>query len=91
VTEEPGATIEVRVIPRAKRTRVGGVRDGRLLVRVAAPPVEGKANSAVVAALAEALGVPKRSVEVVRGAGSRDKVVRVAGVAADAPRLTALR
>ncbi|MEZ5157104.1 MAG: DUF167 domain-containing protein [Solirubrobacterales bacterium] len=84
-------SIPIRVIPRAKRSGVGGEREGRLLVRVAAPPVGGKANAAVVAALAEALGVPKRSVEIVRGVTSRDKVVRVAGVAADDPRLAALR
>ena len=88
---ESSATIEVRVIPRAKRPQVGGERDGRLLVRVAAPPVDGKANAAVVAALAKALGVPKRSIEIVGGATSRDKAVRVGGIAADDPRLIALR
>lgn len=88
---ESSATIEVRVIPRAKRTQVGGERDGRLLVRVPAPPVNGKANAAVVAALADALGVPKRNVEVVGGKTSRDKLVRVVGIAADDPRLTMLR
>lgn len=85
------ATIPVRVIPRAKRTRVGGEREGRLLVRVAAPPVDGKANAAVIAAVAEALGVPKRSVEIVRGEAARDKVLRVTGIAYDDPRLAALR
>ncbi len=85
------ATIPVRVIPRAKRTQVGGERNGRLLVRVAAPPVDGKANAAVIAALATALGVPKRDVAIVRGESSRDKVVRVTGMAADDPRLAALR
>ena len=91
MAEDSDATIAIRVIPRAKRAQVGGERDGRLLVRVAAPPVDGKANAAALAALAAALGVAKRSVEIVRGAGSRDKLVRVAGVAADDPRLAALR
>ena len=84
-------TIPVRVIPRAKHSQVGGERDGRLLVRVAAPPVDGKANAAVIAALAVAFGLPKRSVEIVRGESSRDKLVRLAGVGADDRRLTALR
>ncbi len=83
--------IPIRVIPRAKRTRVGGEREGRLLVRVAAPPVDGKANAAAVAALAAALDVPKRSVAIVRGSGSRDKLVRIAGIAVGDPRLAALR
>lgn len=83
------ATIPIRVIPRAARTEVGGSRAGRVLVRVTAPPVEGKANKAVVAAIAESLGVPKGAVEIVRGAGSRDKTVRVREIAPGDPRLAA--
>jgi uncharacterized protein (TIGR00251 family) len=74
----------VRVVPRAKRTAIAGERDGRLLVRVAAPPVDGKANAAVVKLLAKTLGVPRSSVTIVSGELSRDKVVRVEGVAPDA-------
>jgi uncharacterized protein len=70
----------VRVQPRAKRSELGGVRAGALVVRVAAPPVEGKANAAVCALLAELAGVPKSRVEVVRGERGREKVVRVEGV-----------
>ena len=88
---ESDTTIEVRVIPRAKRTQVGGERDGRLLVRVASPPVDGRANAAAVAALAKALDVPKRNVTVVGGETSRDKLVRVTGLMANDPRLTTLR
>jgi uncharacterized protein (TIGR00251 family) len=91
VTGSRTATIEVRVIPRAKREHVGGERDGRLLVRVTAPPVDGKANAAVIAALAKALGVPRRDVAVAGGATSRDKLVRVDGMDADDQRLAALR
>jgi uncharacterized protein YggU (UPF0235/DUF167 family) len=51
-------------------------------VRVSAPPVEGRANEALCRLLAKAAGVPRSSAEVVHGAAARDKVVRLAGVAA---------
>lgn len=68
-------TFTIRVTPRAAANAVGGERDGALLVRVTAPPVEGKANDAVVALLAEALGVPRRAIRVERGATARTKRV----------------
>lgn len=71
--------LPVRVIPRARRDEIAGERDGRLLVRVTAPPVDGKANAAVCAVVATAAGVPKGRVTVVRGAQSRDKLVRIDG------------
>ena len=71
--------LEVRVQPRAKKNEVV-VRDGRVLVRVTAPPAEGKANSALCALLAKKLGEPKRAVKVQRGAASRDKVVSIDGM-----------
>jgi len=71
--------LDVRVIPRAARDELAGVRDGRLLVRVTAPPLEGRANAAVCALLAKAAGVPKGAVSVVRGESSRDKRVRIDG------------
>ena len=69
----------MRVVPRASREQIAGMRDGRLLVRVNAPPLEGKANAAVCALLAKAAGVPKGAVTVVRGETSRDKRVRIEG------------
>ena len=74
------AQISVRLQPRAKRSELGGERAGALLVRVTAPPVDGKANDALCRLIAARAGVPRRSVEVVRGGSSRDKVVRVEGV-----------
>jgi uncharacterized protein len=71
------ADLRVRVTPRAKRNEIGGFREGVLLVRVAAPPVEGKANDAVVKLLAKRLRVPRSSVQVVQGETSRDKVIRI--------------
>lgn len=76
-----GCSITLRVLPRAGRTALAGTRAGALLVRVAAPPVEGAANDAVLDFLAERLGVPRRAVTLVSGHRSRDKRVRVAGVA----------
>jgi uncharacterized protein (TIGR00251 family) len=75
-----GIEIDVRVIPRAGRSGVAGTRDGRLLVRLNAPPVEGAANEELIEVLAKALGVPKRAVSIVAGERSRQKRVRVAGV-----------
>jgi uncharacterized protein (TIGR00251 family) len=78
------ALLEVRVIPRAGRSGIAGVRDGALLVKLAAAPVDGAANAELIAVLAEALGLPKRSVEIVSGERSRSKRVRVAGIDRDA-------
>ena len=69
--------IAVRVIPRARRDEVGGERDGRLLVRTTAVPVDNRANVAVCKLVAAHLRVPARHVEVVSGHHSRDKVLRV--------------
>ena len=77
------AEIPVRVIPRARRNEIAGERDGRLLIRVAAPPVEGAANVAVCRLVARCARVPARRVSIVRGQTSRDKVVRVEGIADD--------
>jgi len=70
-------TFTIRVTPRASADAVGGERDGALLVRVTAPPVEGKANDAVVELLAEALDLPRAAVHVARGAAARTKRISV--------------
>jgi uncharacterized protein len=70
----------VRLQPRARRNEVAGMRGGAVLVRVTAPPVDGKANAALCALVAKRAGVPPSRVRVVRGAASRDKVVRVEGI-----------
>ncbi|PYN28898.1 MAG: hypothetical protein DMD76_03325 [Candidatus Rokuibacteriota bacterium] len=73
--------LRVRVQPRASRAAIGTWReDGTLTVRVTAPPVEGRANAAVGALLATALGVPVSAVRVVHGEHGRDKLVRVTGL-----------
>jgi len=81
--EAPGGVIlEVLVQPRASRTRVVGVLDGRLKVQLAAPPVDGEANAALVGFLADALGVRRSDVTIERGDAGRRKTVRVSGVTA---------
>ena len=69
--------VPVRVRPGASRTRVGGTYGDRLVVAVTARAVEGAATEAVLRAVAEALGVRRRHVELVTGATSRDKVLEV--------------
>jgi uncharacterized protein len=83
---EGGVTLRLRVQPRAARDHVGGVRDGALVVRVTAPPVDGSANEAVVKLLARRLDRPPSSITLLRGASGRDKTVHVAGIDTEAAR-----
>jgi uncharacterized protein YggU (UPF0235/DUF167 family) len=71
--------IPVRATPRGGRDSIDGVRDGLLLVRVAAAPADGAANEALLRLVAEAAGVPRTSVRLVTGATGRRKVVAVEG------------
>jgi uncharacterized protein (TIGR00251 family) len=83
--EEAGAVVLALLVqPRASRTRVIGEHDGRLKLQLAAPPVDGEANAALVEFLAGALHVRKGEVAVLRGETGRRKSVRVAGVTAAA-------
>jgi uncharacterized protein (TIGR00251 family) len=75
-----GVTLEILVQPRASRSRVVGEHGGRLKVQLAAPPVDGEANAALVELLASVLGVRKGDIEILRGDAGRRKTVRVAGV-----------
>jgi uncharacterized protein YggU (UPF0235/DUF167 family) len=81
-----GVRIDLRVIPRSPRDAVDGVRDGRLVVRVTAPPVDDAANEAVVVLLAQTLGVPRRMISIAAGATARNKTVVVSGLDAAAAR-----
>ena len=71
--------LDIRVQPRASRNAVE-IDGERITVRVTAVPESGKANDAVVALLAKRLGVPKRSVQIVRGHKSRDKRISIDGI-----------
>jgi uncharacterized protein (TIGR00251 family) len=76
-----GDLLRVRVQPRASRSEIVGWRaDGALSVRVAAPPVEGRANAALADLLADALDVRRSAVTIELGSRGRDKLVRISGL-----------
>jgi len=68
------------VIPRAGRSGFAGLRDGALLVKLAAAPVDGAANDELIALLAKTLRIPKRDITIVSGERSRTKRIRIAGI-----------
>jgi uncharacterized protein (TIGR00251 family) len=72
--------LDIRVIPRAGRSGFAGLRDGALLVKLAAAPVDGAANDELIALFAKALKIPKRDVTIVSGERSRSKRIRIAGL-----------
>ena len=75
--------LEIRVIPRAGRSGFAGLRDGALLVKLAATPVDGAANDELIALLARTLRIPKRDISLVSGERSRTKRIRIAGMDRD--------
>ena len=83
---EGGVELAVKVVPGASRDRVAGCLGDALKIQVAAPPEKGKANKAVEALLAKALGARTSEVTVVGGLTSPRKVVRITGATADAVR-----
>jgi uncharacterized protein (TIGR00251 family) len=76
-------TVDVRVIPRGGRSTIAGLRDGAVLVRLAAAPVDGAANAELIDLLARTLKVPRRDITIVGGEKSRSKRVRIAGLDRD--------
>jgi uncharacterized protein len=74
-------TLTIHAQPGAKRTEVAGMHGGALKIRVASPPVEGRANAELRRFLADAFGVPQRDVTLVRGDSGRRKTVRIASPA----------
>jgi uncharacterized protein (TIGR00251 family) len=75
--------VPVKLVPRARANEISGERNGVLLVRVTAPPVDGRANAALCRLIAKRARVGVRRVSVVRGASSREKVVRVEGISSE--------
>jgi uncharacterized protein len=73
------STLELHIQPGASTTAVAGMHGDRLKLRLAAPPVDGKANRALLRFVADRLAVALRDVEIVRGAGGRSKTVQVRG------------
>lgn len=80
MSEEKSARITVRVQPNAKRNEVVRFEDGILYLRIAALPVKGKANQALIAFLSDVLGVSKSRLSIEKGATSRMKVIAVEGM-----------
>ena len=87
ITATPqGVLLRVHACPRAARDAVQGLHGDAVKIRLRAPPVEGKANEALVAFLSRTLGIPPRHVSLVAGHGGRQKRVAVAGLGPDAVR-----
>ncbi len=85
IREHAGSvTVDVLVQPRASRAKIGPIHDDRLKVAVTSPPVDGEANTAVIELFAKQLGIAKGAVEVMAGASSRRKTLRITGVTAAA-------
>jgi uncharacterized protein (TIGR00251 family) len=78
-----GVSVAVKVIPRAGITKIAGTREGRLLIRLAAAPVDGAANDALITLLSGILKVPPRDVRVISGIHRRNKLVTIAGMSAE--------
>jgi uncharacterized protein (TIGR00251 family) len=77
-----GCSLSVRLHPGAKKNAVTGLHDGALKIALNAPPVDGKANDALIGFLAEKLSVPRAKIALVTGLTSRSKTLRVAGKSA---------
>lgn len=78
-----GCRITVHVVPKASKSEMAGLHGDAVRIRLNAPPVDGKANKALVAFVAELLGVPVRSVTLLAGETSRRKILGVTGVPAE--------
>lgn len=74
-----GILLHLRIVPRASRTEIAGIQGGMVRIRLAAVPVDGAANKALIRFLAERIGVPRSAVRVASGQTSRSKVVVISG------------
>ena len=82
---ERGAALSIRVTPRAAKNEITQIRaDGTIKIRLTAPPVEGKANQALIEFLAEILEVRPSQIDILAGESGRDKLVSVVGLDAEA-------
>lgn len=77
------AIINVKLIPRSSRNEIIGEENDGIKIKLTAPPVDGKANKALVRFLADKLGVPKRDIEIVSGERSRKKSIRISGISTE--------
>jgi uncharacterized protein (TIGR00251 family) len=86
--KDRGLTFAVRIVPRASCSEIAGEYNGALRIRIAAPPVEGAANRELIRLLAKSFKLPQNTIAIISGAGSKNKIVQIAG--ADAGRLKEL-
>lgn len=86
-SHEDGVCISVKVTPRASRNAMGGVQGDMLKIKLTAPPVEGKANAALVDFLAERLHLPRAHIRILQGATGRIKRVEIRGLSEDRVRV----
>ena len=77
-----GATLQVKVHPRARKNAITGVVGDAIKIALTAPPVEGRANEACIEFVAKFLNVPRSSVTIAAGESSRQKLIRIAGMTA---------
>jgi uncharacterized protein (TIGR00251 family) len=74
------AVLSIRIQPRASKNGIVVMENGKLKIRLTAPPVDGAANEALVKFLADTLSVPKSQVEILSGQTSREKIIRISGI-----------
>lgn len=82
-TTERGITLSIVVLPRSSSNSVAGVTDGRLKIKLTSPPVDGKANVALIAYLSKLLKIKKSSIEILKGETSKKKTVLLEGITED--------
>jgi len=75
-----GVCLEVQVQPRSSRNQVVGEQDGRLKIKITAPPVEGEANQALINFLAQILDIPRKNIKLLKGESSRHKLIEISGL-----------
>lgn len=75
-----GVTIDCRITPRSGRNTIKGCREGTLLVAIDAPPIDGRANAALVEFFSEFLGIPKSRIEIKSGLRGRQKRISIYGI-----------
>lgn len=80
MVEEKLLEITVQIQPKSSRDEITGIHNGRLKIKIAAPPVEGKANQRLISFIAKTFRVPKSGVEIVKGKTSKLKTVKISGL-----------
>jgi uncharacterized protein (TIGR00251 family) len=82
-SKEGGILISIRVQPGASRDSITGIREGSLAIKLCSPPVDGRANDALIKFISRKVGVPPSSIQIIQGIKNRKKVLSVPGVSAD--------